>query len=106
MWSPVSAQLYERYTRRPLHYSFNYKQAHFTILNNSETDSLSPDEISYLKSDLEANSKQPLKFVFFHRPSWLLHALLRNPDFPLHQIAVAIWCSVCYLWAFARDAAF
>lgn len=88
VWSPVSARLYERYTRRPLHYSFNYKQAHFTVLNNSETDSLNPDELEYLKSDLQANAKQPLKFLFFHRPSWLLQALLKNPNFPLHQIAL------------------
>jgi predicted phosphodiesterase len=87
VWSPISARLYERYTRRSLHYSFNYKQAHFTILNNSGADSLSPDEISYLRSDLQANANQPVKFVFFHRPSWLLHALLNNPDFPLHQVA-------------------
>jgi predicted phosphodiesterase len=88
VWSPASARLYERYSRRPLHYSFNYKQAHFTILNNSETDSLSADEIEYLKRDLDANSHQPLKFVLFHRPSWLLQALLKNPNFPLHQIAL------------------
>ena len=88
VWSRASARLYERYTGRPLHYSFNYKQAHFTILNNSTTDALSPDEISFLKSDLQANVNQPLKFVFFHRPSWLLQALLKNPDFPLHQVAL------------------
>lgn len=88
VWSPASARLYEHYSRRPLHYSFNYKQAHFTILNNSETDSLSADEIEYLKRDLESNAHQPLKFVFFHRPSWLLQALLKNPNFPLHQIAL------------------
>ncbi len=88
VWSPVSARLYQHYSRRPLHYSFNYRQAHFTILNNSETDSLSPDEIEYLKRDLQANGHQPLKFVFFHRPSWLLQALLKNPNFPFHQIAL------------------
>lgn len=88
VWSPTSARLYERYARHPLHYSFNYKQAHFTVLNNSETDSLSPEEIEYLKRDLQENAHQPLKFVFFHRPSWLLQALLKNPTFQLHQIAL------------------
>lgn len=88
VWSPLSAELYERYTQRPLHYSFNYKQAHLTVLNNSETDALSPEEIGYLKSDLQGNANQPLKFVFFHRPSWLLQALLKNPNFPLHQLAL------------------
>jgi Icc protein len=88
VWSPASARLYKRYTRRPLHYSFNYKQAHFTILNNSQTDVLSAEEMEFLKSDLQANSRQPLKFVFFHRPSWLFQALLKSPGFPLHQIAL------------------
>ena len=88
VWSPTSARLYERYARHPLHYSFNYKQAHFTVLNNSETDSLNAEEIEYLKRDLQENAHQPLKFVFFHRPSWLLQALLKNPTFELHQIAL------------------
>ncbi|MFL6449126.1 MAG: metallophosphoesterase family protein [Bryobacteraceae bacterium] len=88
VWSPASADLYKRYTARALHYSFTYKQAHFTILNNSETDSLSPEEIAYLKRDLQANASRPLKFVFFHRPSWLLHALLKSPNSPLHQLAL------------------
>lgn len=88
VWSPASAKLYERYTHHPLHYSFNYEHAHFTILNNSEADALSAEEMEYLKGDLQANSRQPLKFVFFHRPSWLLQAVLKNPSFALHQIAL------------------
>ena len=32
IWSDASEALYTRYSRRPLHYSFDYAQAHFTKL--------------------------------------------------------------------------
>lgn len=88
IWSAVSARLYERHTQRPLHYSFNFKQAHFTILNNSQTAGLSAAEVEFLKTDLAANAGQPLKFVFFHGPFWLIPVVLKNPDFPFHQLAL------------------
>src|SRR4051812_41163969 len=88
VWSLASAQAFEKYTGRPLHYSFNYGQAHFIVLDNSRSDSLPFEELSFLKRDLEANEKQKLKFVFFHRPSWIFKVLLKNPDFPLHKLAL------------------
>jgi len=88
VWSLASAQAFEKYTGRPLHYSFNYGQAHFVVLDNSRSDSLSFEELSFLKRDLEMNQKQKLKFVFFHRPSWILKVVLQNPDFPLHKLAL------------------
>jgi UDP-2,3-diacylglucosamine pyrophosphatase LpxH len=87
VWSLASAQAFEKYTGRPRHYSFNYGQAHFTVLDNSRTDSLPFEELVFLKRDLEANQKQKLKFVFFHRPSWIVKVLLRDPAFPLHKLA-------------------
>ena len=88
VWSLASALAFEKYTGRPLHYSFNYGQAHFTVLDNSRTNSLPLTELAFLKRDLEANQKQKLKFVFFHRPNaWILKVLLRDPDFPLHKLA-------------------
>jgi len=88
VWSLASAQAFEKYTKRPLHYSFNYGQAHFTVLDNSRSDALPFEELAFLKRDLEANEKQKLKFVFFHRPSWIFQVLLKNPDFPLHKLAL------------------
>ena len=88
VWSLASAQAFQKYTGRPLHYSFNYGQAHFVVLDNSRSDSLPFEELSFLKRDLEANRKQKLKFVFFHRPSWIFKVLLRDPDFPLHKLAL------------------
>jgi 3',5'-cyclic-AMP phosphodiesterase len=87
VWSIASAQAFERYTKCPLHYSFDYKQAHFTMLDNSRSDSMPAAELMYLEKDLQAHKKQPLKFIFSHRPSWILQVVLANPDFPLHQLA-------------------
>jgi 3',5'-cyclic-AMP phosphodiesterase len=87
VWSALSEQLFQQYARRPLHYSFDYAQAHFTILDNSRSDKLPAAEMQYLEKDLAAHAAQPLKFVVSHRPSWLLNAALQNPDFPLHRLA-------------------
>ena len=48
VWSAVSAKAYQQYTKHALHYSFDFKQAHFTVLDDSRSDQLSPDEIAYL----------------------------------------------------------
>jgi 3',5'-cyclic-AMP phosphodiesterase len=87
VWSQGSAAAFEKYARHPVHYSFDYKQAHFTVLDNSRSDELGAGEIAFLRSDLEKHAKQPLKFVFSHRPSWILQVVLSNPQFPLHQLA-------------------
>jgi predicted phosphodiesterase len=43
--------------------------------------------MDFLERDLRANVSQPLKFIFSHRPSWILNAVLRNRDFPLQRLA-------------------
>ncbi len=87
IWSLASAQAFEKYTKHPPHYSFDYKQAHFTILDNSRSDSLPAEELAYLDKDLQLHSKQPVKFVFSHRPSWILNVVLGDTGFPLHKLA-------------------
>jgi 3',5'-cyclic-AMP phosphodiesterase len=87
VWSVASAQAFEHYTKHPLHYSFDYQQAHFTILDNSRSDNFPAEELAYLEKDLQAHASQPVKFVVSHRPSWILQAVLRNPDFPLQRLA-------------------
>jgi len=87
VWSIASAQAFEHYTKHPLHYSFDYRQAHFTVLDNSRSDDLPAEEIAYLKRDLQSHAGQPVKFVISHRPSWILQAVLRNPNFPLQHLA-------------------
>ena len=61
--------------------------AHFTVLDNSRTEQLADEEIAFLEADLKAQRAAPVKFVVSHRPSWILNVALRNPDFPLHELA-------------------
>ncbi|MGI8958475.1 MAG: metallophosphoesterase family protein [Bryobacteraceae bacterium] len=87
VWSEASAQAFEKYSKRPLHYSFDYQQAHFTVLDNSRSDRMPAEELAYLQKDLQVHEKQPVKFIFSHRPSWILQAVLGNPHFPMQRLA-------------------
>ncbi len=87
VWSTASARAYVTYSKRPLHYGFDYRQVHITVLDNSRADEFSSEELAFLKQDLAAHERQPVKFVFSHRPAWILQAVLGNPAFPLHQLA-------------------
>jgi Icc protein len=87
IWSAVSEQLFREHATHPPHYSFDYGQAHFTILDNSRSDEFSAGEIAFLEKDLQAHAAQPVKFIFSHRPSWLLDVALQNPNFALHKLA-------------------
>ena len=87
IWSAASERLFQKYAGHPTHYSFDYGQAHFTILDNSRSEELAAGEIDYLEKDLKAHASAPVKLIFSHRPSWILNAALQNPDFPLHRLA-------------------
>jgi predicted phosphodiesterase len=87
IWSEASEMLYQRHTKRPPHYSFDYESAHFTILDNSRSDELPAGELSFLENDLKSHAAQPLKFVLMHRPSWVIDVAVRNPNFALHRLA-------------------
>ncbi|MBV9084876.1 MAG: metallophosphoesterase [Acidobacteriaceae bacterium] len=87
VWSQASAQAFQKYTSCALHYSFDFKQAHFTVLDNSRTDQLSDSELAYLEKDLSTHATQRIKFVVSHRPSWILNTVLRNRGFRLQQMA-------------------
>ena len=87
IWSAASEKLFQQYLGHAPHYSFDYRQAHFTILDTSRSDELSSEEMAFLESDLAQHRTQAIKFIVSHRPSWLLAAALHNPDVPLHQLA-------------------
>jgi len=87
IWSAASERLFRQHAAHPTHYSFDQGQAHFTILDNSRSDELSAAELAFLEKDLKAHAAQPVKFIFSHRPSWLISVALQNPNFPLHQLA-------------------
>ena len=89
IWSVVSEKLYLGHSgAKALRYGFDNGTAHFTVLDNSRSDVLQPDEIAFLEQDLKAHASQPVKFIVSHRPSWLLNVMLRSPEFPLHQLAL------------------
>ena len=87
IWSAASERLFRQYAAHPPHYSFDRGPAHFTILDNSRSDELSAEELTFLEQDLKAHAAQPVKFIFSHRPSWLINVALHNPNFALHHLA-------------------
>jgi Icc protein len=91
IWSPASEKLWIARAGHPVHYGFDFRQAHFTILDNSRgsdsTDArFSDDEMRFLEQDLAAHSGQTVKFVVSHRPTWLFAILLGNSGYPFHQL--------------------
>ncbi len=86
IWSRESEDLYVKETGFKPYYSFNYQDAHFTVLDNSRTNGMPEDQLRFLEEDLKANAGKNPKIVVFHRDYWI--RLLRNGDnsFPLHQI--------------------
>jgi predicted phosphodiesterase len=87
VWSPASERLFRQYAGHPLHYSFDYGRAHFTILDNSRSEELPAQELAFLEADLKAHAGQPVKVIVMHRPSWIVDVALQNPNFALHQLA-------------------
>ncbi len=88
VWSTESRELYQQETRQKLFYSFDYQDAHFTVLDSTEeeTKRLSQAQLDFLTADLEANQDKKPKFVFFHHPYWI-GEFAANRDFRLHEIA-------------------
>ena len=87
IWSARSQAAFEKYAGHAPHYSFDQGQVHVTVLDNSRSDQLGAPELQFLEQDLEAHKDQPLKFIVFHRPSWLVDVMFQNPRFALHQLA-------------------
>ncbi len=87
VYSETSRRVYEKETGRPVCYSFDYQQAHFTVLDNSRTEELSEDQLRFLEKDLAAHQDRDPKFVFFHRPFWLVPVRLHSGEFALHRLA-------------------
>ena len=87
IWSETSERLFRKYAGHAPHYSFDYGPAHFTVLDNSRSERFTPDEMAFLEKDLAAHAARPVKFIVSHRPSWLIDAVLRNPNFAVQQLA-------------------
>ena len=95
IWSDKSRQLYEQESGRPPHYSFDFQDAHFTVLDSAaQRDSpyrgrLSPAQYEYLENDLKTNQQKSPKIVIFHHPFWIAEMEAGDNEFPLHNLAKA-----------------
>lgn len=86
IWSPASERIWKSQTGHPPQYSFDFRGMHVTVLDNSRTGDLAPEQLAFLESDLAAHTSAQPKFVFFHRPFWILNVKFQNGDFPLHRL--------------------
>ena len=87
VWDTASAALFTRETGDKLFYSFDFRGAHFVVLDNSRTADLSAEQLTFLQSNLAARRGKGPAFVFFHRAYWLLPLKLRVKGFALQKIA-------------------
>jgi Icc protein len=87
IWNSYSRGLFEKETGHPPHFSFNFQNAHFTVLDNSGGLMLSGAQLEYLEQDLKANRERSPKFVIFHQPFWILFLKLGSGEFELHRLA-------------------
>lgn len=87
IWSAESKRLFEIEAGHPATHSFVHGGALFVILDNSLSDALPPGQLEYLERTLARHRDLRPKFVFCHRPSWLLDARVGNRNFPLHTLA-------------------
>jgi UDP-2,3-diacylglucosamine pyrophosphatase LpxH len=87
IWSAFSETIYVRETKFQPHYSFDYQDAHFTVLDNSRTADLDEKQMKFLEEDLKANRNRAPKFIVFHRPYWIGALAKQGEAMPLHRIA-------------------
>ena len=86
IWSHISRRIYEKQTGHPAFYGFNYQNAHFTVLDNSQTENLTDQQMDFLERDLQQNKDRDPKFVLFHKPFWLIPVMFQSSQFPFHQL--------------------
>ncbi len=78
----------------PLRYSFDYKNSHFVVMYTDDAMTsvpvISEEQIQWLKSDLEANSRANI-FIFLHKPVWrygndwdVVHEVIK--EFPVKAV--------------------
>ena len=85
VWSKYSRQLFERESGSKSHYSFDFQDAHFTVLDTAIPRDLNKEQIEFLKQDLEANRDKGPKFVIFHHPFWIARFEAEDDEFQFHE---------------------
>jgi predicted phosphodiesterase len=56
------------------------------VLDNSQTENLSDQQMEFLEHDLQQNKDRDPKFVLFHKPFWLIPVKFQSGQFPFHQV--------------------
>ena len=83
----VSEAIYRRCAGEP-YYSFNHRQVHVIVLDNSRWDNsaqLPAEQIEWCRADLEAHPDTRYTIVFMHRPFWVHTTAQGLPD-TLHTL--------------------
>jgi len=86
IWHERSAEIYQQYIGPP-YFSFNYRDLHVIILDNSRDRRIALDQLSWLEDDLHQYRDMPYKIAFIHQPTWYQTVARGKPD-PLHRIFV------------------
>jgi UDP-2,3-diacylglucosamine pyrophosphatase LpxH len=96
IWSAASERLFRQHAGHPPHYSFDYDDAHFAVVDNSRSDAMPAGELEWLEADLRDHETAAVKMVISHRPSWLMDAALGNTNSALHRMAkrYAVCCMI------------
>ncbi len=84
------SKIYQRRTGSKRYYSFNYKNSHFIVLDNSmvypdPSVKMSEEQMKWLEDDLEEHKYIENIFVFYHVPTYL-YALEKNTKDTLMEI--------------------
>jgi 3',5'-cyclic AMP phosphodiesterase CpdA len=88
IWSAKSRAEFAKFTgKQPAWFSVDFgKRIHITVVDNSQTESLSAEQLEFLEKDLSANQSQDVRFVCFHKPFWLIPLKLQSLKMPFHQM--------------------
>lgn len=86
----IDRRIYEQRTGVKRYYSFDHKNSHFIILDNTMTywtvpQEMGQEQIEWLKRDLEKHKNADNTFVFYHIPTYL-YALESDTTDPLVDI--------------------
>ncbi len=96
---PLLASIYEQQTRHPAFYGFDYQNAHFTVLDNSQAPDLSLDlsheQTQFLARDLERKSRSRSQIRLLSQ-TFLAHpGEIREQLFPVSSTHRQVWRTIC-----------
>ncbi|MEO0472467.1 MAG: metallophosphoesterase [Bacteroidota bacterium] len=99
-------EAYQKEWGKDLYYSFDYKNAHFTVLNSIDPEGyqISEQQLAWLEKDLEAAKEQDHRLVFCHHPMYefdnfdVIHTILLK-----HQVTAVFYGHRHHFESMVRD---